>query len=120
MRVPYDPGVAVVGVPCTGAIEAAVVLGAFEEGADGVFVAGCLDGECRYKEGNLRARERVAGLQKRLAEVGLEPGRLEMYQLSAAMGTRFGEIVAEFVGRIKALPPSRLGRGAAVKGGVPG
>lgn len=120
MRVPYDPGVAVVGVPCTGAIEAAVVLGAFEEGADGVFVAGCLDGECHYKEGNLRARERVAGLQKRLAEVGLESGRLEMYQVSAAMGTRFGEIVAEFVGRIKALPPSRLGRGAAVKGGVPG
>ncbi len=120
MRVAYDPRVAIVGVPCTGAMEAAVVLGAFEEGADGVFVAGCLDGECHYKEGNLRARERVTRLRERLAEVGLEPGRLEMYQVSAAMGTRFGEIAAEFVDRIKALPPSPLRRGAVAKGGVSG
>ncbi len=120
MRVSYDPRVTIVGVPCTGAMEAVVVLGAFEEGADGVFVAGCLDGECHYKEGNLRARERVARLRERLSEVGLEPERLEMYQVSAAMGARFGEIAAEFVDRIKALPPSPLRRGAAVKGGMSG
>lgn len=110
MRLTYDPAVKVVALPCTGAVEAGVLLKAFEEGADGVMVAGCLEGECHYRTGNLHARERVVDLRRRLEEIGIEPRRLEMFNLSAAMGTRFAEIANEFTARIKALGGSPLRR----------
>ncbi|MDI6709309.1 MAG: hydrogenase iron-sulfur subunit [Bacillota bacterium] len=111
MRLAYDPAVKVVALPCTGAVEAGVLLKAFEQGADGVMVAGCLEGECHYRTGNLHARERVSDLKRRLEEIGIEPERLEMFNLSAAMGTRFAEIADEFAARIRALGISPLRRG---------
>jgi len=110
MRLSYDPSVKIVALPCTGAIEAGIILKAFEEGADGVMVAGCLEGECHYRTGNLHARKRVADLQRRLEEIGIEPGRLEMFNLSAAMGTRFAEIANGFAARIRALGESPVTR----------
>ena len=43
-----------------------------------------------------------------LAEIGLEPERLEMFNLSSAEGTRFAEIVTAMVERIKRLGSSPL------------
>jgi coenzyme F420-reducing hydrogenase delta subunit len=78
---------------------------AFEDGADGVFVAGCLEGQCHYLEGNLRAKKRVAYVKRLLAEVQVEPERIGMFNLSSAMGGRFAEIVEEMTQRIKELGP---------------
>jgi coenzyme F420-reducing hydrogenase delta subunit len=41
-----------------------------------------------------------------LEEVGIDPTRIEMYNLSAAMGSRWAEICTEFTARIKSLGPS--------------
>jgi coenzyme F420-reducing hydrogenase delta subunit len=79
---------------------------AFEDGADAVFVAGCLEGECHYLEGNLRAKKRVAYVKRLLAEVQIEPERLEMFNLSSAMGGRFAEIVEEMTERVTKLGPT--------------
>ncbi|MBO8129104.1 MAG: hydrogenase iron-sulfur subunit [Peptococcaceae bacterium] len=108
MRLQYDPCVSVIGVPCTGAIDLTTVLTAFEEGADGVFIAGCLKGECHYKVGNLRALERVKYLKRVLSEAGIDGDRLEMYFLSAAMGSRFAEIAKEMTDRIRGMGPLPL------------
>jgi coenzyme F420-reducing hydrogenase delta subunit len=43
-----------------------------------------------------------------LAQVNIEPARLEMYNLSAAMGSRWAEICNEFTDRIKKLGPSPI------------
>jgi coenzyme F420-reducing hydrogenase delta subunit len=48
----------------------------------------------------------VERVRKMLAEMKMEPGRLEMYNLSSAMGTRFAEIAREFTDRIRKLGPS--------------
>jgi len=40
LRVQYPPNVKVVRLPCTGKLDTIHVLKAFEEGADGVMVAG--------------------------------------------------------------------------------
>jgi coenzyme F420-reducing hydrogenase delta subunit len=40
LRVQYPPNVKVVRLPCTGKLDTMHVLKAFEEGADGVMVAG--------------------------------------------------------------------------------
>ncbi len=108
MRIEYPPEVVVVAVPCTGAVEPAVILSAFEKGADGVIVAGCLEGECHYKSGNTVARHRVNALKSSLTRVGLTAARLEMFQVSAAMANRFGEVMNEFVSRIRQLPVSPI------------
>lgn len=106
MRLQYPPGVRIIRLPCTGKVDAILLMKAFEEGADAVFVAGCLEGECHYLEGNLRARKRVAYVKRLLSEVGIEPERIEMFNLSSAMGGRFAEIVEEMTQRVKELGPS--------------
>ena len=119
MRLQYPGTVRVLRLPCTGKIEVNYLLAAFERGVDGVLVAGCLEGGCHFQEGNLRARRRVERAKGMLEEIGLEPERLEMYNLSSAEGARFAEIVTEMNERIKRLGPSPLRPGRhAVEQGV--
>ena len=110
MRLQYPPGVRIIRLPCTGKVDAIHLMKAFEEGADGVFVAGCLEGQCHYLEGNLRAKKRVAYVKRLLAEVEIEPERIDMFNLSSAMGGRFAEIVEEMTQRIKELGPAYADR----------
>jgi coenzyme F420-reducing hydrogenase delta subunit len=108
MRLQYPSNARVLRLPCTGKIEVDYILAAFERGIDGVIVAGCLEGGCHFIEGNLRARRRVERAQQLLEEIGLEPERLEMFNLSSAEGTRFAEIVTEMSRRLAELGPSPL------------
>lgn len=109
MRLQYSPSVRIIRLPCTGKVDAIHIMKAFEEGADGVFVAGCLEGQCHYLEGNIRARKRVDYVKRLLAEVEIEPERVQMYNLSSAMGGRFVEIVEEMTQKIKELGPTYIG-----------
>jgi F420-non-reducing hydrogenase iron-sulfur subunit len=108
MRLQYPSNVRVLRFPCTGKIEENHILAAFEQGVDGVLVAGCLEGGCHFLEGNLRARRRVERVKRILEEVGVEPQRLEMFNLSSAEGPRFAQIVKEMSDRIEPLGPSPL------------
>lgn len=114
MRLQYPSNVRVLRLPCTGKIEVNYILAAFERGVDGVIVAGCLEGGCHFLEGNLRARKRVERAKQILAEIGLQPERLEMYNLSSAEGTRFAEIVTEMNRRLVQLGRSPLRPAPAV------
>jgi len=108
LRIEYPANVRVLRLPCTGKIEVDYLLAAFERGVDGVIVAGCLEGGCHFQEGNLRARRRVERAQQILGEIGIEPERLEMFNLSSAEGTHFAEIVTLMSKRIAELGPSPL------------
>lgn len=110
MRLQYPPTVRLVEQPCSGRVDVRVILEAFLEGADGVFVAGCLEGDCHFLKGNLRARKRVEAAKKLLDELGLNGQRVEMFNLSGSMGPRFKEIVEEMTERILALGPNPLKR----------
>lgn len=105
LRIPYPSNVKIVRVPCTGKVDMIHILKAFEKGADGVYVAGCLEGDCHFKKGNLRAARRVQEAQKLLETVGLEGERVKMVYLSAGMGERFAETAREMTEMIR-----RLGR----------
>jgi len=48
----------------------------------------------------------VAYVKRLLEEVGTNPDRVEMYNLSSAMGGRFAEIVEEMTAKIKGLGPA--------------
>ena len=106
MRLSYPAYVKIIQVPCTGRVDIIHLLNAIEDGADGVYVAGCLEGECHYIEGNLKARKKVEYVKKTLEELGIEPERVEIYNLSSAQGARFAEIANEMVAKIKELGPT--------------
>jgi F420-non-reducing hydrogenase iron-sulfur subunit len=108
MRLQYPPNIRIVRTPCTGRLEVEMFLKAFEDGADGVIVAGCEEGACHFKEGNLIAKRRVNYTRQLLAESGLEQERLRMVNVSAANAPLFAKVVQEMVETVKALGPSRL------------
>jgi len=86
------------------------ILKAFDEGADGVFIAACLKGTCHYLEGNIRAEKRVEQVKNILDKVGLERDRVDMFFMSSSEGTRFRDVTTEMTERIKSLGPSPIRR----------
>jgi F420-non-reducing hydrogenase iron-sulfur subunit len=117
MRLQYPPSVRIIEVPCTGKVDIIHLLLAFEQGADGVMVVGCMEGECHYLAGNLYAKKRVNRAKEILEKVGLGGERLAMYNLSSGMGGRFAEIIREMTDKIMTLGPSpiRIATGTAVR-----
>ncbi len=113
MRLSYPADVKIIQLPCTGRVDILHLLNAFEDGADGVYVAGCLEGECHYISGNLKARKKVEYVQRVLEEIGIEPERMQMYNLSSAQGARFAEIATEMAEKIKKLGPTPIKKGNA-------
>jgi coenzyme F420-reducing hydrogenase delta subunit len=99
------PNVSIVRVPCTGRIEVLHLLKPFEEGADGVYVAGCQEDSCRYVTGVVQAAKRVAHVKRILEEIGLEPERVEMFNMSAASGRSFVQTAVEMTDRLQAIGP---------------
>ncbi|MBN1841644.1 MAG: hydrogenase iron-sulfur subunit [Deltaproteobacteria bacterium] len=110
MRLRYAPNIRIILVPCSGTIDVIHILRAIEDGADGVLVAGCLEGGCHFIEGNFKAKRRVRMAKDLVGRLGIEEERVEMFNLSSAEGPRFAEIANEMTERIKALGPSPLRR----------
>jgi F420-non-reducing hydrogenase iron-sulfur subunit len=106
LRLHYPAEVKIFELPCTGRLDALEVLHTFEHGADGVMVAGCLEGDCHFQEGNLNARRRVKRIKQLLTEIGLDPRRIEMFNLSSAMGVQFAEAARNMTQQVIALGPS--------------
>ena len=106
LRLSYPPNVRIVQSQCSGSVDPGMILKAFECGADGVMVAGCMPGDCHFMEGNYRAQPRVTHAKTLLDEVGLGADRVEMFYMSAAMGRKFADTVTAFTERIRALGPS--------------
>ena len=106
MRLEYPANVKVIRVPCSGKVDAIHIMKALEKGADGVLVAGCLEGDCHFKNGNIKAARRVARAKKLLSEIGIEEERVEMITMSAGMGERFAQTATEITEKIRNLGPS--------------
>ena len=104
-RTPLPPTVRLVLMPCTGRVSPLHLLKALAEGADGVMVAGCLLGQCHYREGNFNAVDRVAFVQRLLESVGVEPERCRMFTMSAGEPPKFVAAVREMDRAIGGLPP---------------
>jgi coenzyme F420-reducing hydrogenase delta subunit len=108
MRLNYAFNIKIVKIPCTGKVDLIYLLRAFEHGADGVFVAGCLEGNCHFVDGNLRAKKKVEKAKEILQEIGMDKERLEMFNMSASMGTKFAEVANNFTEKIRRLGPTPL------------
>ena len=54
------------------------------------------------------AARRILYVKKLLTTLGIDPDRLEMFNLSAAMGPRWAEICTQFVEKVRGRGPSPI------------
>lgn len=85
-------------LPCSGRIEPLHLMRALESGADKVYVVTCPEGACRYREGNIRAKKRLAYAQGLIEEIGLAKDRLELIQVPAET-TTIAQLARELLAR---------------------
>ena len=71
----------VISMPCSGKLDILYLTKAFDTGADGAAIMICKEGECRYMEGNMRARKRAEAIDELLEETGLGRGRIRVIQM---------------------------------------
>lgn len=104
-RLQYPPNVRIIRVMCSGRINPVFVINAFQQGIDGVIIAGCHPGECHYNQGNYIARRRLTVLKNLLEFVGIDPRRLQLTWVSASEGGKFSNIITKVTNDIKKLGP---------------
>lgn len=104
----YPDAIRIIRIPCTGKVDIIHLLRALEKGADGAYVVGCLEGDCRFENGNLRARKRVEHAQEILDKIGIGGERVQMYNLSSGEGPRFAEVANEMTQKIMELGPNPI------------
>ena len=69
--------------------------------------------------GNIRARKRVNKVKKDLVPMGIEPERVEMFNLSSSEGPKFANVAREMVARTLKLGPCPRNPRNAPPGGQP-
>jgi len=67
-----------------------------------------MEGDCHYLEGNINARRRVEYARKLLEDIGLQGQRVQMINISSAMGGQFAWSAAELTEEMRRLGPSPL------------
>ncbi|MBF0531134.1 MAG: hydrogenase iron-sulfur subunit, partial [Deltaproteobacteria bacterium] len=93
-------------LPCGGNLDVGLVLEAFRQGADGILIAVCHEGNCRSQTGSLIAGRRSQILRQTLKTVGFDEQRLELVSLAPNMGADLTRIIDEFRSRISSLGPA--------------
>jgi len=59
-----------ISVPCSGKIASEYIIKSIETDSDVAILTGCMTGECKLLQGNLRARKRIDAINDLLAETG--------------------------------------------------
>ncbi len=99
-----------IDVLCAGKVDSLYLLKAFELGADGVFVAGCLEDECHNLKGSTHAGQRVRYIQGLLDAVGVGSERLLMLNLSSADCANLPQHLLGLLDKVRELGPSPVRR----------
>ncbi|HID97735.1 MAG TPA: hydrogenase iron-sulfur subunit [Thermodesulfobacteriaceae bacterium] len=94
-----------VRLPCTGRLEVVQILDALDNGAEAVFVTGCLVDECHNLTGSRRASKRVQYVKGILEELDIDPGRVEMFFAGRGETEPVVEAAREMKGRVTGMEP---------------
>jgi heterodisulfide reductase subunit A len=104
----YPANVRVMKVPCTGILQVQQFLEAFKAGAQGVMVVGCKSDGCHYEVGSQKAQKKVELAKALLKEYGIEPERLEMFNLVYIEGDKFAEAAQTMTEKLERLGTLQL------------
>lgn len=104
----YPANVRVMKVPCTGILQIQQFFEAFKAGAQGVMVVGCKTDGCHYEVGSPKAQKKVELAKMLLGEYGIEPERLQMYNMVYIEGDKFAEAARTMTEKLAKLEPLKL------------
>jgi len=104
-RMTYPANIKIILVPCSGRVDPLHLIHALEHGTDAVFIAGCLEGDCHFETGNFKAKKRTAYVRQLLEEMGIEPDRVQMFNIAASDAPKFARVAREVTEIVRALGP---------------
>ena len=107
-RMKYDTGVRIIRIRCTGRVDISHIMHAIRAGADAVMIIGWHFGECDYKDGNIRANERIEFVKRILDKFELGSDRVNLYQCSAAEVNRFVAAVEDQINKLQKIGPNPI------------
>jgi len=105
-KLEMPPNLGLIRVMCIGRINQALILRAFEFGADGVILLECKDEDCRYGPGPKVGHENVQRVRKLLHLLGIGQKRLVERSFFAHEKEEMASALWEFAERIKAMGPN--------------
>lgn len=103
-RIPSE--IKMVSIPCTGRISKAILCKAFEMGADGVAIVGCVSGACRYGNGTITAEKNTADTQGLLNLLGLGGERMRLGTFLPDETESLAQFLSDFAQSIRAIGKS--------------
>lgn len=92
-------------VICSGRVDSTHVLDAFKQGADGVLILGCPEGDCHFQDGNFQARRKAYMLQQLLESYGIEGERLKVELSTDPEGKAIPQLVRGLSESVAKLGP---------------
>ena len=95
-----------VKVMCSGRVDPAMILLAFEKGAEGVMVLGCQDKGCRYGPGPAQAEKTAGTIERLIHTLGLAPERFAVFQYAPEDKEKLIEDMEAFIHRLDTLGES--------------
>ncbi len=98
---PLPKGLKVVAVPCAGKVDVDYVMHALAEGADGVVIMACYNGNCKSEKGSLYASWRAANARETLSAIGVEKERICFATTAANMGADFSAVTMAMEASLK-------------------
>ena len=90
-----------ISVPCTGKVASEYILKSIETGSDIAILAGCMTGECKFLQGNLRASKRIDAINDLLNEAGMGSDSVSFIQIDNKNKTE--NIINEITGCIRQI-----------------
>jgi heterodisulfide reductase subunit A len=101
----YPASLKSVRIICAEKVDSGLIREAFENGADGILICGCLIGKCRTLDGNAEVLGQIHKTHMVLKEMGIIPGRLRQEWICASGGECIRSVVLEFTKQIRAMGP---------------
>ena len=99
----WSPYVRFLPVRCLGSVNAIWVADAMSKGVDGVMLLGCKFGDdyqCHFVKGSELCNRRKENIAESLGRLGVEPERVEQYEVSIDMYDKVPAMIDEFVDNI--------------------
>jgi quinone-modifying oxidoreductase subunit QmoB len=98
-------------VRCLGSINTIWITDALNSGYDGVMLMGCRHGpeyQCHFVKGSELAAYRMGKIDDTLKQMGLEPERVQSYEVAITDIERVATLIEEYAAKIREIGLSPL------------
>jgi len=105
----WSPYVRIIPVRCLGSVNAIWVADAMSKGVDGVMMLGCKYGDdyqCHFVKGSEICNRRKENIAESLKRLGVEPERVEQYQVAIDEYDKIPDMIDEFMDMVLKIGPN--------------